>query len=155
MLPNAQKDLEVKLKSDQGKAVIEGKTAVAFQAFVTLVLQRKVFGLFKSWGEEPVVVSAELLASLASAPQDSQENRAHLVTVTLGVGIVLGVFVMSVLQLSLIANGITLSVRELGLIAGGILLLAILARMLVRLQRRKRSDKVTEAMESLSSLLSK
>ncbi|HCI03610.1 TPA: hypothetical protein DE059_01655, partial [Candidatus Peribacteria bacterium] len=64
-------DLEVKVKEEKMKAIIEGRTAVPFKTFVGLVLQRKVFPLFKKWGDEPVIINSELLTTLASAAQDS------------------------------------------------------------------------------------
>lgn len=143
------------MKTDQGTAIVEGKTAVAFKAFVQLVLQRKVFNLFKDWGDKPIIVSAELLTSLASAPQDNQENREQLVIVTLSVGILLGVFAMAVFQIALTPWGISLAQRELLLIAGTLFGLAILAFIMSRIRRRGKSQKVTEAMEKIAGLLSK
>ena len=58
---------------------------------MTLILQRKVLQITKTWGKEPIVVSSELLTTLASAPQDTVENKTHLVYVTMGVGAILGV----------------------------------------------------------------
>ena len=97
-------DLEVEVKTESSKAVITGKTSVPFRTFVGLVLQRKVLQLFKDWGEEPVILSSSLLTNLASAPQDSQENKAHLVTVTLGVGVLLGIFFLAALQAGLLLS---------------------------------------------------
>ena len=49
-------ELEVRFKPESGKAVIEGKTVVPFQAFVALILQRKVPNLLKTWGKVPIIV---------------------------------------------------------------------------------------------------
>src|SRR3990167_9608247 len=112
-------ETEVQFKPELGKAVIEGKTTVPFQSLVTLILQRKVLTLFKQWGKEPVIIGSELLTGLASAPQDSQENRSHLVHVSLGVGVLLGVALFSLVLVALQLAQITLGQRELLMIAGG------------------------------------
>ena len=104
--------MDAKLKTDQGRAIVEGKTAVPFKTFVQLVLQRKVIQLFKDWGKDPVIIDSELLTSLASAPGDSQENREQLVMVTLGVGVLAGVFVMSLMQLALAPWDIILTLQQ-------------------------------------------
>jgi hypothetical protein len=147
-------DLEVELKPESGKAVIEGKTAVPFQSLVTLILQRKVQLLFKEWGKSPVIVSSELLTGLASAPQDSQQNTAHVVYVSLGVGILAGIAAFAILLVLLDLAQIIVSRRDLLIIAGAILGLGILAFALMKAQRRKKSEKVVESMEKLSSFLS-
>lgn len=150
-----KEELEVHFKTDSGKAVIEGKTTIPFQAFVTLVLQRKVFGLFKEWGRNPVIVNSELLTSLASAPQDTMENRSKLVMVSLGVGVLAGVTLLSLIQAGLLWLDVTLGTKELLLIGGGIIGVGILSFALMRLQRMRRSDKIVEAVEGLSNFLGK
>ncbi|MBM3230832.1 hypothetical protein FJZ28_00725 [Candidatus Peregrinibacteria bacterium] len=147
--------MDVKMKTDQGTAVVEGKTAVAFKAFVQLVLQRKVFGLFKDWGDKPIIVSSELLTSLASAPQDSQENREHLVMVTLATGVLLGVFLLAVVEIALTPWGIYLREGELLIIAGTLFGLALLVVIMGKLKRRSKGQKVAEAMEKIAGMLSK
>ncbi len=148
-------DLEVDIKPGDTKAVIEGKTSVSFKTFVSLVLQRKVMTLFKNWGDDPVVVSSELLTGLASAPQDSQENRSQLVLVTLGTGILTGIFALAVLQSILLALDIRLEQRELLIIAGSLFSLAVLASLLSKMKRGNRSEKLVETMEKLTTLISK
>jgi len=152
---NQQADLEVELRTESSKAVITGKTAVPFRTFVGLVLQRKVLQLFKQWGDEPVILSSELLTNLASAPQDSQENRTHLIIVTLGVGILGGIFALALGQAALIFWQITLGLRELLLIAGSLLTLAILVGVLAKLQRLNRGQKIADTMEKVAQFLSK
>lgn len=149
------KPVEVAIKVDQQRAVVEGKTAVPFQSFVTLILQRKVLPLIKQWGKEPVIMNSELLAGLASAPQDSTENRTKLLLVTLGIGIVLGIFILSSGQLALNLLHISLRQREFLLMSGGILGFAVLTAMLGRLQRTKRNDRVEETIEKIASMLPK
>lgn len=155
ILAPKKEELEVHFKTESNKAIIEGKTTVPFQAFVTLILQRKVFSLFKEWGRQPVIVSSELLTSLASAPQDSMENRSRLILVSLGVGLLAGVAIFALVQAGLLTLTITLGREQLLLIGGGIVGVAVLAALLIRLQRMRRSDKIVEAVESLSSFLSK
>lgn len=150
------KELEVHFRADAGKAVIEGKTTVPFQSFVTLILQRKVFSLFKDWGKEPVILGSELLTSLASAPQDSTENRTRLVLVSLGVGILTGTALFALLLAGLLWLDVSLGVQEFLLIGGGILGAALIIVLIMRLQKMRRSsEKILEAVESLSSFLSK
>lgn len=147
--------MDAKLKTDHGKAIVEGKTAVPFKTFVGLVLQRKVTSLFKSWGKDPVIVDSELLTDLASAPQETQENKEQLVIVTLGTGVLIGVFVMAVIQVALTFIGISLQQKELLIIAGVILGLAVLTCALGKTKKRGRGQKVTEAMEKIANVVSK
>jgi hypothetical protein len=147
--------MDAKLKTDHGKAIVEGKTAVPFKTFVGLILQRKVLSLFKQWGKEPVIIDSELLTDLASAPQDSQENKEQLITVTLGVGVLVGVFVLTVVQITLAPWGIYLRERELLIIAGVILGLGILAFSLGRIKKKGKSQKLTDTMEKITSIVSK
>ena len=145
----------VRLKTDEGTIIVEGKTNVPFQILVTLILQRKVFGLFKQWGKEPMILSSELLTDLASAPQDSIENRSHLVLVTLGVGVIVGIFLLACAQVILNTFGLTLGRMELFLLMGTIAGLGILTSILGRLQKVRRGEKITEKMEKLAGFLSK
>jgi hypothetical protein len=147
--------MDAKLKTDHGKAIVEGKTAVPFKTFVELVLQRKVLNLFKKWGKEPVIINSELLTDLASAAQDSQENKEQLVTVTLGVGVLAGVFVMAVVQIALAPWGIILKQRELLIVAGVILGLAVLTFALSRMKKKGKSQKLTDTMEKITNIVSK
>jgi hypothetical protein len=147
-------DIEVKLKEGRNRTVIDGKTAVPFKTLVQLVLQRKVLELFKKWGDEHVIISSELLTTIASAPQDSQENRSHLIIVTLGVGMLAGIFLFAVLQM-LASPILTLGNKELFLISAGLLLIAFLAAILSRTQRGSRGQKLADSMERIASLLSK
>ena len=147
--------MDAKLKTDQGRAIVEGKTAVPFKTFVGLVLQRKVLNLFKDWGKEPVIIDSELLTDLASAPQDTQENKEQIIMVTMGVGVLIGVFVVSVTQIALIQLGITLGQRELLMIAGTLFGLAVLAWALAKTKRKGRSQKLSDAMEKVAGIVSK
>ncbi|MBI1934772.1 hypothetical protein HYS30_03855 [Candidatus Peregrinibacteria bacterium] len=154
-LLTSQKPVEVSLKVDQQRAIVEGKTSVPFQTFITLVLQRKVLPLMKQWGKEPVIVNSELLTGLASAPQDSTENRTKLLLVTLGLGAVLGVFALSSTQLALTFLNTSLRQREFLIISGGLLGLALLTAILGRLQRAQRNDRIEETIEKIASMLPK
>ena len=148
-------DLEIELRTEQNRAIITGKTSVPFRTFVGLVLQRKVFQLFKQWDKEPVILSSELLTHLASAPQDSQENRAHLIIVTLGVGTLFGIFVFALGQVVLSVLGYELGSSDLMLIAGGLVCLAVLTVVLARLQKLARAQRIADVMERTASFLSK
>lgn len=148
-------DLEIELKTESNRAIITGKTSVPFRTFVGLVLQRKVFQLFKQWDKEPVILSSELLTQLASAPQDSQENRAHLVLVTLGVGIFGGIFLLALGEAALTFFSIDLGLREHSLIAGSLAGIALLLMLLARIQRLGRAQRIADVMERTASFLSK
>lgn len=147
--------MDAKLKTDHGKAIVEGKTAVPFKTFVGLVLQRKVLSLFKKWGKEPVIVDSELLTDLASAAQDSQENKEQLVRVTLGIGVLVGVFAMAVVQVAVTPWGIYLKEKELLIVAGVILGLAILTFALSKTKKKGRGQKLTDTMEKITNIVSK
>ncbi|PIR54509.1 hypothetical protein COU75_00460 [Candidatus Peregrinibacteria bacterium CG10_big_fil_rev_8_21_14_0_10_42_8] len=147
--------MEAKLKTDQGRAIVEGKTAVPFKTFVGLVLQRKVLNLFKEWGQEPVIIDSELLTDLASAPQDNQENREQLVTVTLGVGVMVGVFVMSIVQIALTPWNIYLGQQHLLMIAGTLFGIGVLVWMLSKSKKKGRSQKMADTMEKIANIVSK
>lgn len=148
-------DVEVSLRSDGTKAVVEGKTVVPFKTFVMLVIQRKVTALFKDWGTAPVVMDAELLTSLAGAPQDNQENRVNLVLVTLGIGILGGIFAFAVLQFALLTINISLGKMELAILAGGLVAVAAVMWMLSKVRVRGGGQKVLDSMEKAAALLSK
>jgi len=147
-------DLEVQFKPESGKAVIAGKTVVPFQAFVTLVLQRKVVPLFKTWGKTPVIIDSELLTSLASAGQDSQENRSNIILVSLVAGALVGIVGLAVIEMALMTVDIALGYNELGIIVGSIALLVVLLYLMMKVQRKPKGDKMVETIESLSSFLS-
>lgn len=149
-------DLEVEIKAGDSKAIITGKTSVSFKTFVMLILQRKVTTLFKDWGEAPVIINSELLTGLASAEQDSQENKAQLVLITMGAGVLVGVFFFTILQILLLnVVQFPLDTRELLIIAGSLLGLAILVMALSKIKKRNKGEKLLNTMEKLSSLLSK
>jgi hypothetical protein len=152
---SSKHDVEVTLRSDGTRAIIEGKTTVPFKTFVMLVLQRKVTALFKDWGGSPVVIDSELLTGLAGASQDSQENRVHIVLVTLGIGMIGGVFALAVLELLLLQVNISLATRELAILAGGLIGVAIVGWVLSKVQLRGGGQKVFDSMEKAAALLSK
>ncbi|MDA1208762.1 MAG: hypothetical protein O2904_01875 [bacterium] len=149
------RELEVDVTLEGGKAVIQGKTTVPFQKFVQLILQRKVVSLFKDSGEEPIIVSSTLLTNLASAPQDNQENQSQLVLVTLAIGILAGIFIFAVGEMILASFSIELAQREYLIIAGTLLGLVVLVSAAIKVNRKKKSTKITDALESVASLLSK
>lgn len=148
-------DLEVQFKPETGKAVIEGKTAVPFQAFVGLILQRKVTNLLKVWGKHAVIVESELLTSLASAPQESQENKANLILVSLIGGALAGITGFAAVQLLLLLVEIPLGYRELGIIVGSVALLVGFLYMIMKSRTKSKNEKLVETMEQVSAFLSK
>ena len=157
--PHMQNDesneLEVSFKPETGKAVIEGKTAIPFQSFVTLVLQRKVQMLFKEHAKEPVVINSDLLTKLASAPQDSHENRGQLVLVSMGLGAIGGVAAFSAAQLVLLLAEFPLTWKEHAIIVGCIAGVAALGALLMYVQKMPKSDKLTDTVENVARFLGK
>jgi uncharacterized membrane protein YqjE len=146
-------ELEVQFRPDTGKAVIEGKTVVPFQAFITLVLQKKVLQLSKTWGKHPVIIDSELLTSLASAPSDSQENKSNMILVSMIVGILLGITGFAVIQIVLLLIKIPLGYRELGIVAGSIVAVMLLLMAVMKMQKLPKGEKLVENIESISSFL--
>lgn len=156
IMPHDESDeLEVNFKPETGKAIIEGKTAVPFQAFVQLILQRKVQVLFKDTGKESIIVGSELLTKLASAPQDSKENRSQLVLVSMGLGAVGGVAAFSVVQLVLLFAEFPFTWKEHAIILGVIVGVAALGALLMYMQRMPKNDKLTDTVESVARFLGK
>jgi hypothetical protein len=149
----SQSDLEVPLKSDPVRAIVEGKTAVSFQSLVGLVLQRKVQSLFKQWGKEPVILPSELLTAIAATPQDNAENRQKLVLVTLGTGVVIGIFATCVVGLGLVLLRVPLGVREFGVVAGSIAVVSLIGWLMMKVQGKSSAEQVTEAMEKVATFL--
>jgi hypothetical protein len=148
-------ELEVRFKPESGKAVIEGKTVVPFQAFIALILQRKVTNLLKTWGKAPIIVDSELLTSLASAPQDSQENRANLVLVSIVAGVLGGVTGFAIIQLGLLAIQFPLGYKELGTVVGSVFFLLILVISMMKGQKKPKGEKLVETMEKMAGLVGK
>lgn len=146
-------ELEVQFKPESGKAVIEGKTVVPFQAFVTLVLQKKVLQLSKVWGKHPVIIDSELLTSLASAPGDSQENRSNMILVSLAVGVLLGITGFAVVQIALLLVNIPLGYKELGIVAGSIVVVIGLLVMMMKMRKMPKGEKLVETIESVASFM--
>lgn len=148
-------DVEVDLKFEGTKAMIAGKTSIPFTTLVKLVLERKLGNVLKNSGNEPIIMSSELLTELASAPQDSRENQTKFTLVTLGTGVLMGVFFFSLVEIAVPLLGITFIAKDYMVIAGVLVGITMLVLSLDRLKRRKKADKITETMERLTSLLSK
>jgi hypothetical protein len=102
-----------------------------------------------------VVIDAELLTSLAGAAQDSQENRVHIVVVTLGIGMIGGVFALAVMELLLLQVNIGLGTKELAILAGGLIAVAAVGWMMSKVQLRGGGQRVFDSMEKAAALLSK
>jgi hypothetical protein len=149
-------DVEVDIKSDSGKAVIEGKTSVPLKTFVTLILQRKVQTLFKKWQDEPVIVTSEMLTALASAPSDRQEDRGKLTLVTFGVGVVGGAFFTLLVFGGLLMIDIRPELKDIGIALGIIALVAGLVIMLQRGQKKSGfTEQLHESMEKITDLVAR
>ncbi len=148
-------DTEVEINQENGKAVIQGKTSVPFKTFVSLILQRKVQTLFKKWQDEPVIVGTELLTGLASAPDDSTEDRGKLVIVTLGVGVILGVFLTTGVLFVLTILKIVPSMAEYGLVLFILVCLSFLLSVMQRSQKSSTKQKLYEKMERVTDVLSR
>ncbi len=149
-------EVELDIGAASGKVIIEGKTTVPFKAFVKLILQRKVDVLFKRSSDDPVIVSSDLLTSLASAPQEKQEDRTKLVLVTLGVGIITGVFVTVAVFLGLMLFRIQPEMKDLGIVLAVIAGVVVLAMLLQKTQKKSvLAEKLTESMERLTDMISK
>lgn len=145
--------VEVDLTQEGGKAVIEGKTSVPFKTFVGLILQRKVQALFKQCANEPVIMNSDLLTKLASAPDDKQEDRAKLVVLALGLGMMMGVFVETAVLLPLATLGIFPTVAQLFLILGILIGVVILGLIIEKIQATNVKQKLYDRVEQIQNML--
>lgn len=149
-------EVEVEITNIGQKAVIEGKTAVPFKTFVTLILQRRVQMLFKTSQDEPVIVNSTLLTALASAPGDKQEDRGKLILVTMGVGIIVGVFFTVAVFLALKLLNIQPEIKDLGIVLAVIAGVVILGIVLMKNQKKSGfTEKLFDAMEKTTDLISR
>lgn len=149
-------EVEVDITNAGGKAIIEGKTSVPFKTFVSLILQRKVQGLFKRSQKDIVIVGSDLLTALASAPEDKQEDRGKLVLVTFFVGILAGVFLTVATFLVLMGLRIQPAMQDLGIVLGVIIGIAVLAVLLQKGQKKSGfKDKLMETMEKVTDTVSR
>ncbi len=149
-------EVEVDITNAGGKAIIEGKTSVPFKTFVSLILQRKVQGLFKRSQKDIVIVGSDLLTALASAPEDKQEDRGKLVLVTFFVGILAGVFLTVATFLVLMGLRIQPAMQDLGIVLGVIVGIAVLAVLLQKGQKKSGfKDKLMETMEKVTDTVSR
>ena len=148
-------NVEVKINQENGKAIIEGKTSVPFKVFVGLILQRKVQNLFKESQNEPVIISSDLLTKLASSPEDKMEDRSKLVTVSLGFGMLIGIFCSAVLLLILELAHIHLDAIDLGIVLGVFVAVAAVLKVVQRMQGPSTKQKIYDAMEKVTETFSK
>ena len=149
-------DVKVSLKTPQGEqAVIEGRTGVPFGTFVKLILKRKVQTLFKDWQEEPVIISSELLTKIASAPEDTHEDRSKVILTALVIGLCFGLFAASVTLILLYMAGVELGMGELlsGLVV--LLLIAFAVYTATRLHTLKAKQQIIEKVEQVADVFSK
>ena len=149
-------DVEVDISNEGGRAVIEDKTSVPFRTFVSLILQRKVQTIFKKCQDEPVIVSSGLLTALASAPDDRQEDRAKLVLVTMGVGVVVGVFLTVAAFVGLLLFDVHPEMKDLLITLSAIAFVAIVGFVLQGAQKKKDfKEKLYESMEKVTDLVTR
>lgn len=149
-------ELEVEIATGPNRAVIEGKTSVPFKAFVSLILQKRVQMLFKTNQNDPVIVSSTLLTSLASAPNDRQEDKGKLVLVTFGVGILAGILVAALTMLVLTILRIQPEMKDYAIVLGVIIGVGVLGIMLMKSQKKSGfTEKLFDAMEKTTDLVSR
>lgn len=153
---SAMSDIEVDFTSEGGKAVIEDKTSVPFRTFVSLILQRKVQTVFRKCQDEPVIVSSDLLTALASAPDDRQEDRGKLVLVSVGVGVLAGVFLAALLLVVGLLLDVQPTMDDLLIGLGVLLFVAIVVVILLKSEKKRGfKEKLYESMEKVTDLVSR
>jgi|GEM_PF-391998 hypothetical protein len=147
---------KVSLKTSDGdEVIVEGKTGVPFNLFVKLILKRKIQTLFKDWQDEPVVISSELLTKIASAPEDSTEDRSKIIITAMVIGFCIGMFATAVILVGLSFSGIVVGSRELVAAIGvlGLVALAVFAAM--KVQTRKAKQGFVEKIEEIAEVFSR
>jgi hypothetical protein len=137
------------------KVVIEGKTGIPFGVFVKLILKRKVQVLFRKWQEEPVILSSELLTSIASAPEDTPEDRSKVTLTALVLGCCLGMFLTATVLVLLASIGIVVGMRELLTGLGVLLFLAIAVYAAMKIQVHRIRQDVVDTVERVADVFSK
>ena len=149
-------DIEVDIDNTGSRAVIEDKTSVPFRTFVSLILQRKVQAIFKKCQDEPVIVSSDLLTALASAPDDRPEDRAKLVLVTMGVGVIVGVFLTVAVFVGFMLFDVRPEMKDLLITLGSLIFVAIVVVILQNSQKKKGlKEKLYESMEKVTDLVTR
>ncbi len=152
-MSDEQKVVEVDISHDNGKAIIEDKTAVPFKTFVGLILQRKVQALFKSHQNDPVIIDSDLLTKLASAPDDRPEDRTKMVVLSLGIGILMGIFIETAILLLLNSLNIQLTFVQLLLILGVLVGLVILGLIIEKIQQTNVKQVIYDKIEQIGNML--
>ncbi len=148
-------DVEVET-DDGGRVIIEDKTSVPFKTFVSLILQRKVQSVFKKCQDEPVIVSSELLTAIASAPEDKQEDKTKLVLVTMGAGVIVGVFLSVVLLVSLMLFDVHPEMQDLLITLGALVFVGIVVIIMMKSQKKTGfKEKLYESMEKVTDLIAR
>lgn len=149
-------DVKVPLKDKGGdQAVIEGKTAVPFGTFVKLILKRKVQTLFKEWQQEPVILSSELLTKIASAPEDTHEDRSKIILTALVIGLCFGLFVTGAVIILFGLVGIEIGQREILTALGVLLFLACAVYGSMQVHAGKVKKGLVEKVEQVADVFSK
>jgi hypothetical protein len=150
-------DIEVDITAGaNNKAIIEGKTSVPFRTFVTLILQRKVQMLFKESQNEPIIIGSDLLTKLASAPSDVQEDRGKLVLVTFACGAVGGIFLSSLILLSLLLSKVRILPEHVAIVLGAIVVVGMIVILMQKTQKKPTlKQKLYDAMEKMTDAMSR
>ncbi len=152
-MSDEQKVVEVDINRESGKAIVEDKTAVPFKTFVGLILQRKVQTLFKSYQNDPVIIDSDLLTKLASAPDDRPEDRTKMVVLSLGIGVLMGIFVETAILLLLNALNIQPTFTQLLIILGMLFGLVILGLIIEKIQATNMKQVIYDRIEQIGNML--
>jgi len=149
-------DLQLPLQTPQGgKAIIEGKTAIPFASFVKLVLKRKVQTLFKDFQEEPIILSSSLLTHLASAPDDSHEDKSKVILTAVVIGFCFGMFLTAFALVVFRMMGIEIGASELLTGLGVLLALAIAVFASMKISGHKMKQQLIEKVEEVAGLFAR
>jgi len=149
-------DVKVTLKPVQGEqAVIEGKTTVPFHAFVKLILQRKIQGLVKDAQDEPVILSSDLLTKIASAPNESLEDRSKVLLTACVIGFCGGFFAAAFAIVVLGMMGVEIGQKELMVALTVLLVVALAVYGALQVHTRKVREKFVEKIERIADMFSR
>jgi len=149
-------DVKVNIKAPAGEqAIIEGKTAVPFGAFIRLTLQRKVQGLMKEWQSEPVIISSDLLTKIASAPSESLEDRSKVLLTACVIGFCGGFFVAAFAIVVLGMMGVEIGQKELLVALTVLLVVALVVYSALQVHTRKIKEQFIEKIERIADIFSR
>lgn len=149
-------DVKVNLRPQQSElAVIEGKTTVPFNAFVKLILQKKIQGLVKDAQDEPVILSSDLLTKIASAPGESLEDRSKVLLTACVIGFCGGFFVAAFAIVFLGMMGVEIGQKELIVALTVLLVVALAVYGALQIHTRKIKELFIEKIERIAEMFSR